>query len=334
MSEERAEYKVNGKNTAQDAVYHVLREDRLMIAYRPSWREITGSVNATILLQQIKFRWDANGRKPFYKFFQPAPTHRAYHSGDSWTEEIGFTISELRGALSKVGKRLTKEDMDDLRTALKDTFFGYFTDQQHLTWFYFNEKYFNQKITAHYTDFPNQETLSGKSPNQDSLLGEINNPDLAKSTILTSIHTETTTETTKETGDDFLDTSVKGQETGVSEVPSPNPDDQWVQHGSEIAREYVSNTGIKLNQAQKGELGLLTGQEGFDWDVYIEYLSEFASRGGYAYDVKAHCDGYWIYKKTKNIYKAMGRKGQAQQEKTGDHPELNVQEVDGVKVVW
>jgi hypothetical protein len=322
MSEERAEYKVSKQ--VEQAVGRVLREDRRKIVYRPEWKEVTGSVNATILLQQVMFWWEKQKCKPFYKFFQPPKKpHQNYKNGDSWVEELGFTISELRGALDKVGKRLTKDDCKNLEKALSGVFFGYFTDQHHLTWFYFNENYFNQQMSLIYTKSPNQDSLSGKSPSQDSSSGEIRNPDLAKSGILSSIPTENTMYDQKRTRSDSKNNaSSTGKErepsdhldtyfssTGeVSEATGPNPQDQWLEFRNRVIKNYASSTGIKLNQEQKGELGLLSGEDGFNFDIYEKYLAEFAGRGGYAYDVKAFVEGYWVYKETGDVYKAMGRK--------------------------
>lgn len=140
------------QNISIDVVRRLLDEDKRIVAYRPSWKTMTGSVTSAILLQQIRFHWVNNGRKPFYKFFsRPEKGNKAYRPGDSFVEELGFTIDELRGALKRVGKRLKKKDFDN-PNILNDTFFGYFQDQKHLTWFYFNEAYFEEKIIKHYEE--------------------------------------------------------------------------------------------------------------------------------------------------------------------------------------
>lgn len=186
---------MTNKNTYA-AVAKLLKEDKHVISYRPSWKEITGSVNATILLQQVKFRWDSKEGQRFYKFFIPPKTnHSAYKPGDSWTEELGFTLSELQGAIKRIGKRLSKDDLKNLPEAMDGYFFGYFRDQQHLTWHYFNEDYFMKKILEHYgfteePEFPNGNFPSGKSPSS-----QIGNSHLAKLEIPISILTETPTKT-------------------------------------------------------------------------------------------------------------------------------------------
>lgn len=76
-------------------------DDRNLITYRPAWNAFTGSVNATILLQQVIFYWQNHGQKPFYKFKEPCG-HKLYRTGDSWTEKLGMTAKEFDTALGKL----------------------------------------------------------------------------------------------------------------------------------------------------------------------------------------------------------------------------------------
>lgn len=123
----------------------------------------------------------------------------------------------------------------------------------------------------------------------------------------------------------------------VSESTAPNPADQWITYRNEVLDSYAHQTGIRLNQGQKGELALLPDTPDFDIQTYHEYLAEFTARGGYAYDVKAFCEGYAIYHKTGDIYEAMGRKRSAEPDKPKErkHPELSRQILpDGTEVTW
>ena len=36
---------------------------------------------------------------------KPAPKHKAYTTGDSWTEELAFSADEFRSAFDNIGKR-------------------------------------------------------------------------------------------------------------------------------------------------------------------------------------------------------------------------------------
>lgn len=103
---------------------------------------------------------------------------------------------------------------------------------------------------------------------------------------------------------DLFQAATAGQ---VSETTAPNPDDQWLEYGDKVPRLYSQQTGIKLNQVQKGELSLLTGDPQFNWQKFKEYLEAFAVRGGYAYNVKQFVEGYFIFLENRDIDKAMGR---------------------------
>lgn len=92
-------------------LFKIFAEDKRMILYRPEWRKITGSVTAAILLQQIIYHWDRNGRKPFYKFKEPPDSkNKFYRDGDSWTEELGFSRKEFDAAIKKIGYKKSKKN--------------------------------------------------------------------------------------------------------------------------------------------------------------------------------------------------------------------------------
>ncbi|WP_373072057.1 hypothetical protein [Sulfurimonas sp.] len=80
----------------------VLSEDKNLIIYRKELNKLTGSVTATILLQQMIFHSSNHNYKPFYKFIEPSPANELYREGDSWTEELGFTKYEFRTAYKKL----------------------------------------------------------------------------------------------------------------------------------------------------------------------------------------------------------------------------------------
>lgn len=90
-----------------------ISEDARMIAYRPNFRRITGSVTAAILLQQILYRWVNNGFKPFYKYKEPCDA-TDYREGDSWCEELAFSREEFDSALKRIGSKVTTEKGKDL----------------------------------------------------------------------------------------------------------------------------------------------------------------------------------------------------------------------------
>ena len=106
------------------SVLNILAADKSMIAYRPALNKQTGSVLATILLQQIIFRWSHNQRKEFYKYKEPCAA-RHYRIGDSWTEELGFTRREFDSALKSL------VDLEAVKTRV---------DIERKTWYTLNEE--------------------------------------------------------------------------------------------------------------------------------------------------------------------------------------------------
>ena len=109
----------------------LIADDKSQISYRPRWNSFTGRITATILLQQIIYRWVQKGRQPFYKFSRPC-NHEAYRPGDSWEEELGMSRREFEGARNKIAVRSHGE--------LKpDALVSYWTDRYHKTWYALNE---------------------------------------------------------------------------------------------------------------------------------------------------------------------------------------------------
>lgn len=129
-------------------ILDIFAEDRSVITYRPRWNQLTGSLTATILLQQMLYWWYKSGRKPFYKFFAPCK-HRAYREGDSWQEELGFTKHELETAIKKIAKKVTTGVSKT--EALKNHLVIYWTDRNRMTWYQVNEEFLRQKLVALYS---------------------------------------------------------------------------------------------------------------------------------------------------------------------------------------
>lgn len=117
------------------------------ILYRPEYNEITGSVTASIFLQQIWYWWSRSGRKPFYKFRGPCKDKR-YRVGDSWTEELGFTRRQFETARKGFANKITKGAN---RTKIQtQSLVIYWTDSNRLTWYMLNEKLFFESLGQAY----------------------------------------------------------------------------------------------------------------------------------------------------------------------------------------
>ena len=122
----------------------IFANDQRMILYRPEWRTFTGSVTATILLQQILYRWDKNGRKPFYKFKEPCG-HDLYRPGDSWTEELGFSKKEFDSALKRIGTKITQKEPGPTTSMVE-----YWTDINRVTFYNINPEILQAEINKLY----------------------------------------------------------------------------------------------------------------------------------------------------------------------------------------
>lgn len=100
--------------------------DALVI--RPQLNKYTGSMNATALLCQI-IHWAKYRQDPFFKFIQPC-SHPKYKPGESWCEELGITLYEFKGAIRKIGKKITWK-----RNYWDPTAFVWYWTSDNVTWF-------------------------------------------------------------------------------------------------------------------------------------------------------------------------------------------------------
>lgn len=124
----------------------LIEDDTRRVSYRPSWNQFTGSVNATLFLQQMIYWWVKQGRRPFYKFNSPCD-HPQYRTGDSWQEELGMTRSEFETARRKIGAK-TKGNVNGKALV------SYWIDPERRTWYALNETAVIAELQAIY---PNKE---------------------------------------------------------------------------------------------------------------------------------------------------------------------------------
>lgn len=125
-------------------LFALIEDDRNRVSYRPSWNQFTGSVNGTLLLQQIIYWWSKNKRRPFYKFNSPCD-HPNYRDGDSWQEELGMTRSEFETARRKIAAR-TKGNVSPKALV------SYWIDPDRRTWYALNEKAVVAELQAIYPE--------------------------------------------------------------------------------------------------------------------------------------------------------------------------------------
>lgn len=140
----------------------IISQDQHIILYRPEFNQITGSVTASILLQQIIYRYTRNDRQPFYKFKEPC-NHKLYTNGDSWTEELGFTKKEFDGAIKKIGFKRTSKTQNVENTTKP---IEYWTDLNRVTYYKINEDVLEPMLKKIYEE-PYQQRGSSKIPKGD-----------------------------------------------------------------------------------------------------------------------------------------------------------------------
>lgn len=112
----------------------IISEDQGLINYRPRMNKMTGSVIATILLNQMMY-WAKRQGNGFYKFVSPC-SHELYIEGDSWTEELKLTKHEFYGAIKKIGFKRGKSS-NEIESE-KDAYIIYYTTKDRLTYWIVN----------------------------------------------------------------------------------------------------------------------------------------------------------------------------------------------------
>jgi hypothetical protein len=115
------------------------------ILYQPLLNQLTGHALASLLLQQILYRWGQNGRTPFYKFTAPC-RHAAYKTDDSWQEELGFSRTEFETARRRIGVKIHRGQSKSIEQVV--SLVMYWTDNRRLTWYALNEALVAKKLRA------------------------------------------------------------------------------------------------------------------------------------------------------------------------------------------
>ena len=127
-------------------VLGIIADDRSLVTYRPALNKITGSVLSTILLQQALYWWKKGGRKRFYKFRDKCK-HPLYSEGDSWCEELGFSIKEFDTAMKKIAFKLGKTEN---RIKKEESFIIYYRDSHDVTWYEINANNLEKELNRIY----------------------------------------------------------------------------------------------------------------------------------------------------------------------------------------
>jgi len=115
----------------ENAIWNVLEEVRIL--YRPSLKKISKSTNAAILLWEIIGRCKKSETGSFFKF-KIHCNHPEYEKGESWCEELNFSIGEFDGALRNIGTNKNNSNKEKIKNALV----WYYTDKSRRTWYEIN----------------------------------------------------------------------------------------------------------------------------------------------------------------------------------------------------
>jgi hypothetical protein len=195
--------------------------------YFSSYRRITGSVTAAIVLQQISMWSASENEQPFYKFFQPC-AHAMYRKGDSWSEELAFSYDEMAGALKKIATKITQAEFNAGIASEKkpNHLVFYWTTLDRVTWYYLNRDLLDTYLRD---DNPCEKGTSRKQekPNYHDLNGNTPFTTTGKASLHDNKETENTkTENTKEyispsfhSGDLPSDFSDKRGEKDTTQIP-------------------------------------------------------------------------------------------------------------------
>lgn len=88
-------------------------------------------------MQQLDY-WFERHPDGFYKFQDASPDNPAYKTGDSWVEELKFSVAEFRTAFDQIGHRhKSKTDWAESTDPFQGKFYCCYTDRRSRLTFYF-----------------------------------------------------------------------------------------------------------------------------------------------------------------------------------------------------
>nr|WP_307992542.1 hypothetical protein [uncultured Niameybacter sp.] len=125
------------------------------LVYDPSLNKVTGSVTATLLFLQLEHWFKVTKGKPFYKFLEPCE-YPHYRTGDSWTEELGFTKPEFRTAFSHIGKvyKSKKAYLESTDKFEGKCYLSYYDRMKRITYYMRNPEAIKELLRKHENILP------------------------------------------------------------------------------------------------------------------------------------------------------------------------------------
>ena len=152
------------------------------VPYIKELRQLSGSVTASILMQQLDYWFE---KKPggFYKFLEPCENNELYKTGDSWTEELGFSKYEFKTAFEKIG--VAYKSKNEFKKAMEkgDPFQGkfyccYVDKMKYITVYYRNHELLDFELNKLVSSVDEDSSFTVY---EESLFTYINNVDLRES---------------------------------------------------------------------------------------------------------------------------------------------------------
>lgn len=225
----------------------ILSITRDIVPYVKQLRQITEvkSASTAILMQQLDYWFSHSKGLPFYKFSQPCK-NVAYKEGDSWCEELGFSIDEFRTAFNNIGiKYLSMTEYNKAKESgvcpFNGKFYLAYTDKiKGITFYHRNHDlldlildnvcagalsaYYNSQSTC--IEIPHLRRLTSPiyvNGESQSMYVENGNPEDTETT--TKITTETTTEKKEEERERQNDFLGNGKFTDFASQEIENADE-------------------------------------------------------------------------------------------------------------
>ena len=127
----------------------ILSITRNIIPYVKELRKINEvkSSSDAILMQQLDYWFSKSEGKPFYKFTSPPEQQNPfYKDGDSWCEELSFSVDEFRTAFGHIGikynsKKEFQAAIDSEMGLFQNKFYAAYTDKmKYITYYHRNNE--------------------------------------------------------------------------------------------------------------------------------------------------------------------------------------------------
>ena len=154
------------------------------VPYIKELRQLSGSVTASILMQQLDYWFE---KKPggFYKFLEPCENNELYKTGDSWTEELGFSKYEFKTAFEKIG--VSYKSKNEFKKAMEkgDPFQGkfyccYVDKMKYITVYYRNHELLDLELDKLLNSVSEESSFT---VSEETLFREIKKVDLRENEV-------------------------------------------------------------------------------------------------------------------------------------------------------